>query len=416
MSAFPPPRDLTVPEPNSRTARDTLSKALGKGLRDLVSLPPGLAGAGPGRAEAATFIGLVREIAQTNPGILIRLLREPSVGALVRVLRNLRLQGGGPEGEGLFAELGATLSFELAAFEVLPRPLRLSSLPPRIVSVALRRVVEIPPKTKAMVFESGRVTLEGPEGTEEVPFSDETPRYHPVDDDTLLATVDNNPLAMFEAHPDKDGNAINLGGREASEWVEMLRECHQLIETFLPEIREEIRLFVRQYVPVGYHAQRHFSASYQEAIGTIYLTLHPQLMTMAEAVVHEFSHNKLNALFELDGVLENAFHPLYKSPVRPDPRPLHGIVLAVHAFQPIAHMYERMIAAEHPLSKSPAFHQRFEQIVAGNHEGATVVLENGVPTPIGAGLLDEFRRWDTHFKAFPGGGEIGESTYSHPDG
>src|SRR6185503_4671918 len=116
------------------------------------------------------------------------------------------------------------------------------------------------------------------------------------------------------------------------------------------------------------------SASYQEAIGTIYMTLHPSLMTMAEAVIHEFSHNKINALFELDDVLENAWAPLYTSPVRPDPRPLHGVLLAVHAFLPVARLYERMIEQGDPLAESSAFRGRYAAIRRINREGAELVL------------------------------------------
>ncbi len=159
-----------------------------------------------------------------------------------------------------------------------------------------------------------------------------------------------------------------------------------------------MRLFVRQVVPVGYDAERHLSASYQEAIGTLYLTLHPQLMTMTEALIHEFSHNKLGALLELDPLLENAFHPLYKSPVRPDPRPLHGVLLAVHAFQPVARLYERMIEADHPRARSADFRRRYQQILATNREGAETVLTHGVPTEVGAAVLDEIRRWDDHYR------------------
>jgi HEXXH motif-containing protein len=167
----------------------------------------------------------------------------------------------------------------------------------------------------------------------------------------------------------------------------------------MPALRGEMDLFVHQIVPVGYHDQRHLSASYQESIGTIYMTLHPNPMTMTEALIHEFSHNKLNALFELDPVLDNAFWPLYASPVRPDPRPLHGVVLAVHAFQPIARLYEAMTEAGEPVSKSPDFQRRFAQIRKVNRDGAEVVLGHGVPTAVGRGLLDEMRRWDEHFTA-----------------
>ena len=40
--------------------------------------------------------------------------------------------------------------------------------------------------------------------------------------------------------------------------------------------------------------------------------------------------------------------------------------------------------------------ERYAQIVKGNHEGASVLLEHGQPTRIGQGLLDEIRRWDQH--------------------
>nr|MBK7066646.1 hypothetical protein [Deltaproteobacteria bacterium] len=213
----------------------------------------------------------------------------------------------------------------------------------------------------------------------------------------LLAVEDNNPLSMFEAHPDKEGNAIDLGGRPAQEWVGVLRQCLAVTARYMPALRAEMDLFVHQVVPVGYHDQRHLSASYQESIGTIYMTLHPNLMTMTEALIHEFSHNKLNALFELDPVLDNAFWPLYASPVRPDPRPLHGVVLAVHAFQPIARLYEAMTEAGEPASKSPEFQRRFAQIRKVNRDGAEVVLGSGVPTAVGRGLIDEMRRWDEHF-------------------
>ena len=39
----------------------------------------------------------------------------------------------------------------------------------------------------------------------------------------------------------------------------------------------------RQVVPVGFFPDRHLSASYREAIGTLYLSLHPSPMTMVEA-------------------------------------------------------------------------------------------------------------------------------------
>ena len=109
-----------------------------------------------------------------------------------------------------------------------------------------------------------------------------------------------------------------------------------------------MRLLMQLLLPVGFDRERHLSASYAEAIGAAYLSLHPDGMTMAEALIHEFSHNKINALARLEPLLENGDGARFGSPLRPDPRPLHGVLLAVHAFVPVARLYERMIEAADP--------------------------------------------------------------------
>jgi HEXXH motif-containing protein len=180
--------------------------------------------------------------------------------------------------------------------------------------------------------------------------------------------------------------------------VESLRAAFALIEKYAPHTMEEMRLLLETIVPVGYHAERHFSVSYEDSVGAVYVTLHPNVMTMAEAIVHEFQHNKLNAVFRWDPLLHNAHSPLYSSPVRPDPRPLHGVLLAVHAFQPIAKLYETMTAANDPLSLQRDWPKRYQQIIDINHEGATTVLQHGKPTPLGATLLHELREIDRYFE------------------
>jgi len=86
--------------------------------------------------------------------------------------------------------------------------------------------------------------------------------------------------------------------------------------------------------------------------------------------------------------------------VRPDPRPLHGVLLAVHAFLPVARLYERMIDAGDPEAQNDAFRGRFAQIRKINREGAELLLREARPTPVGRGLLDEIRRWHEHYLTF----------------
>lgn len=400
-----PPKDLTIPEPGSHTARDVLSAAMRRLLGDLRRLATDPAATRDDRDDAAAFARALEHAFRSAQGPLVSALRRPTVGALIRCARKA-LAGDGDVAQvpATLRELRAVSLAELAAAGALHAPVRITRPPPRVLCLGARAAFAIPAGVDAVTFANGALRVEARGEAREVSIEDSARAddivsrpYHPIEGALVLAEADNNPLSMFEAHPDKSGNAIDLGGHPASEWAEVLRRCLDLVARHMPLLRNEMDLFLHQIVPVGYHAERHLSASYQEAIGTIYMTLHPNLMTMTEALIHEYSHNKLNALFELDGVLENAFWPLYASPVRPDPRPLHGVVLAVHAFQPIARLYELMTEAGEPVSKSPDFKRRFEQIRKVNRDGAEVVLGHGRPTPVGRALLDEMRRWDDHF-------------------
>ena len=393
------PADLTIPEPGSTTARDVLSRAIRRALDDLRHLPEAHAGSPQARAEYRDFRRVVARLLREDAGAVASLLRHPTVAVFVRCLRD---RDPSAETDGWLGQLVASALFELAAGGALPEAVRVTRLPAELICLPARLRLRVPEGTGAATFRAGAVTLHGAHGDREVSLDGEGPEldrpYHPIEGGLVLALADNNPLAMLEAHPDKLGNAIDLGGKTADEWVAALREALGLIEEHVPDLHRELLLYVQQIVPVGFDEQAHLSASYLEDIGTIYLTLHPQPMTMAEAVIHELSHNKLNALLELAPLLDNAFSPLYRSPVRPDPRPLHGVLLAVHAFLPVARLYERMREAGHPWASSPDFQRRRREVEAKNHEGAQVLLENGRPTPAGRAVLDEIARWDAHFQ------------------
>lgn len=399
--AAPPlaPHDLTIPEPGSTTARTVLSRALSRLLHDLSAVHR-LAPSGA-RDEAATLTAMVRGALKRAPGALVSALRHPTIGGLIRCLRSDAL----PDREAVFTALTAQLAFELALGGALAEPVSLRRWPSRLLSIPARLSFALPADADAITFAAGTLSITGRQGAAEIaldrPVSAggavvERP-YHVIARDLVLAEVDNNPLSMFEAHPDKEGNAIDLGGRAASAWTEAWGAALARIERHLPDLGAEMAAYIAQIVPVGWHDERHLSASYQEIVGTIYMTLHPSQMTLSEALIHEFSHNKLNALFEIDDVLENAWSPLYTSPVRPDPRPLHGVLLAVHAFLPVARLYEKMIEADDPEARSASFHARYAAIRKINREGAELVLDKARPTAVGRHLFDEIRRWHDYY-------------------
>lgn len=405
-----PPRDITLPDAGSTTARQILGEGLRGTLRDVMRMPLG-------RFRSQVFDDfsdvravLDRLIRERELGAVLSVLRRPTHATLVRCLQ-AELWEGGDVGklDAWLTELTALTAFELAARDALPpEGLRLRERPARLLSIAQNVELDVDARYRLgfrpgqLVLQSGAETvtleLEALDATR-LPEGVQLSRpYHAIVNDLELACADNNPLADVEAHPDKLGNRIDLGGQPIARWVQALRDALDLVDRYLPALGEEIRLVMQTLVPVGYDQERHLSASYAEAIGVAYLTLHPDLMTMAEALIHEFSHNKLNALWNLGPpLLENAFAPLYASPVRPDPRPLHGILLAVHAFVPVARLYERMIEEHDPLAERPAFQQRYRQIARGNHEGTLTLLEHARATPDGQAVLEELERWDRHF-------------------
>jgi len=262
----------------------------------------------------------------------------------------------------------------------------------RLFDFARERVLELDPPARGVYFDGACLHVKREDGVSfalaDAPAGE--PVFHRVPGlpRAALAQRDGNPLAMHEEHPDKSGNRLDLGGRSAAEWCSALADAVALIELALPALAAEIGKSLQRIVPVGFEPERHLSASYREAPGLVYLTLHPSALTLAEAIIHETQHGKLNVLRWFDPVLTNADSTWTKSPVRPDLRPLAGVLLAVHAFVPVAAFHLRLEELGHPLASTPAFAERRAQVIAGNSAGLSTLLELGQATPIGKQVMD----------------------------
>ena len=403
------PSDFTVPVNGSRTARDVLSSSLGRLLRALPSLPPPAGASPPVLEQWGELIRMLTDMARARPGALASVFRWTHVSTLARCIERGAL--GAPLGSSRDAavaiELHTLVCFELWALGALEEVVELREFSRRIVTLPRRSTWCCPEDVRVLRFEGSLLVGVG-EGGRRVCTSERDavvaradPRLEPsglgLHGGLTLVLEDNNPIADREAHPDKLGNALSLGDRSVDVWVRTLDEALELIEAQLPTLFGEMQLYIQRLVPVGFDARQHLSASYAEAIGTIYVSLHPNPMVMAEALIHEFSHNKLNALFEVDRVLYNAFSSTHASPVRPDPRPLHGVLLAAHAFLPVAALYERMLESRHPWTSDPGFRRRLAQIVSSNHQAVSTVVAAARTTAVGRGLVDELARLDAHF-------------------
>ncbi len=202
-----------------------------------------------------------------------------------------------------------------------------------------------------------------------------------------LALIDRNPLRSIEDHPDKDGNALDLGGHPIAAWTRSITDAVAAIAAALPALHDELAVTLRRVVPVGFDADQHRSCSYREAPGLVYLSLHPGSLTMAEAIVHETQHTKLNLLSWIDPILTNPPDQRVDSPARPDPRPLLGVLLAAHAFVPIAVLHHALAAIDHPLARDPGFAARRAHVHDGNAAALATLRDHARPTPTGARVI-----------------------------
>ena len=323
-----PPADLTLPHPGSSTVRSLYSATLSVAMTATLAILS--------RSEAAAIVQVLR----SEPGLLARSLRAPSRLVLVRCL--MFLTDAAAERERWACELAAQMCLDVAEAGRLPAVVSidlandpLSGQPRPLFSLDLGVAHDLSGAARlrfvpALSTSPARLDIvstaanSGANDVRSIPLGGAAkplgshPLFASIAGGWCLGLEDNNPLASLEAHPDKSGSLIDLGGKSVEAWTTAMGAAFSTLERYLPEIVDEMRLLLGAVVPVGFDDQKHLSASYLEAIGLVYLTLHPNVMTLAEALVHEFQHNKLNLLLGLDPVLENGEHPLFSSPVRPD--------------------------------------------------------------------------------------------------
>ena len=395
MTALPTAM-LTLPAPGERTLERLLDGVAQHALRTLLTRPAHDLPSTLARALPPVQWALARFSRQAPTR-----LREAVVSVDVLAPTLALASGAHPAAECLSQAIPALL----AALGTLPEQARWDVGVTGIVDDVRARALHFEPGARALRIGPDGLVIETRGGALRLDASDEDARalpgtrvehpFTPIHEALpalRLSRCDTNPLAMFEAHPEKQGNAIDLGGRTANEWASALRDALELVRVALPTWWEELPRALTRLVPVGWHDARHFSASYREAPRVAYLSLHPDPLTLAEAIVHETQHGKLNLLTWSDAVLDNGYTEWTSSPVRPDLRPIMGVLLAVHAFVPVAALHHALAEIHHPITQSPTFARRRAEVLAGNVRGLAILREKAAPTPRGARILDDLGR------------------------
>jgi HEXXH motif-containing protein len=123
-------------------------------------------------------------------------------------------------------------------------------------------------------------------------------------------------------------------------FAERIRRGMELIGSIDCELYRSTLQLVQFFVPLRMSSpDAHFSHSDKDLIGVIHLSEGYTGIRLAEAIVHEFHHNEL---FVLETTHELSHHDgsaVFYSPWRSDPRPLSGLLHALHVFSAIVRFY-----------------------------------------------------------------------------
>jgi hypothetical protein len=119
----------------------------------------------------------------------------------------------------------------------------------------------------------------------------------------------------------------------------------QTLARRLPECNDWVSTSVRVAVPLLPKGTNSVSESSIEFPGAAFLSIHHEVQVM-EALVHEAAHQHLLLAEVGDPLIDPQHSSLYPSPVRRDPRPLRGVLLAFHALAYIAALYSDLLESE----------------------------------------------------------------------
>jgi HEXXH motif-containing protein len=173
-------------------------------------------------------------------------------------------------------------------------------------------------------------------------------------------------------------------------WQSPLEESWNWISASDNLLGSEIDTAVRAIVPVrSQNPEVHISATFKEAPGVIALSWTPDTPVLAEALVHEYHHGKLNTLFAADVLITGPTkEAIFYSPWRPDPRPLVGLLHGVFAFHSVVDFWIKFLNAKIPLLHERRLRQRLCLLCRQTKEAVETLASEGMFTKTGSILIE----------------------------
>lgn len=169
-------------------------------------------------------------------------------------------------------------------------------------------------------------------------------------------------------------------------WAAQLADAWQILVADWPAQAEAMTAGFLSVAPLPRRDGRELrTASTGDAFGAALISPHPDAVSLAMSLVHEFQHIKLGSLVHLIPLVEPApddDRELVYAPWRDDPRPVPGLLQGVYAFSGIAEFWRRHRRTA-PLQSRALADFEFAYALRQARRGLTTVLGSSLLTPHG---------------------------------
>jgi HEXXH motif-containing protein len=208
--------------------------------------------------------------------------------------------------------------------------------------------------------------------------------------------------------PGEPGQLLQVGGEQlfepsfmdklepdtpvADKLAGMIGEALIMIRRADPRVADQMRSLIHFYEPLSTPdpLTTHCSFSAPRLIGVIFVSEAYSIMKLAEAMVHEYHHNELYTLMEVEPVLDEKPGESFYSPWRPDPRPMYGLIHAIHVFLGVLQYLRGGETAPGLEEHAAAFRERRRVVCCQVNLGLLQVDENRL-TPAGRDIIASIR-------------------------
>ncbi|HKS47761.1 MAG TPA: HEXXH motif domain-containing protein [Amycolatopsis sp.] len=187
-----------------------------------------------------------------------------------------------------------------------------------------------------------------------------------------------------------------LDSGEFADWCGLLDEAWRILVSRHRAYAAELAAIRPVIVPVppgrGIVASSSFSA-----FGAMMVAPHQSAVSLAETLIHEVQHSKLNALLNLVPLEHDESGRRYRAPWRRDPRPLAGLLHGIYAFTAVVEFWAAEQRSRTGLRRTAEreFADHLEQV----REAVLTARSADELTEFGRRFLDAV---DRRLSAFPG--------------